>query len=185
MELKDAIYGRRAIRQFMAEPVDRPLLERLIDAAIQAPSAVNGQPWHFTVIRDAVLLDSIAAHAKTYMLRLAVVNNFPNQIRAMLADENYHIFYNAPALVVVSAGSGEWAIEDASLAAQNLMLAAYGEGLGSCWIGFAQAWLKTQEGRSTIGLENEFIPVAPIIIGRPAQPAPPVPRQPARTRWFD
>lgn len=119
------------------------------------------------------------------MLRLAVVNNFPNQIRAMLADENYHIFYNAPALVVVSAGSGEWAIEDASLAAQNLMLAAYGEGLGSCWIGFAQAWLKTQEGRSTIGLENEFIPVAPIIIGRPAQPAPPVPRQPARTRWFD
>lgn len=185
MELRDALYGRRAIRQFTGEPVARPALEQLIDDAIQAPSAVNGQPWHFTVIRNARLLDSIAANAKAYMLRLAVINNFPSHLRTTLAEDDYHIFYHAPALVVISAGSGEWAMEDASLAAQNLMLAAYAQGFGSCWIGFAQAWLKTAEGRNAIGLEADYVPVAPIIIGHPARPAPAVPRNPPRTRWLD
>jgi nitroreductase len=185
MELRDALYGRRAIRQFTPEPVARPVLERLIDAAIQAPSAINAQPWHFTVISKASLLDSIAVEAKAYMLRLAVVSDFPNHFRTTLAADDYHIFYHAPVLAVISARSGEWAMEDASLAAQNFMLAAYAEGLGSCWIGFAQAWLKTKDGRRAIGLEDEYLPVAPIIVGHPAQPVPPVPRQPARTRWFN
>ena len=185
MELRDALYGRRAIRHFTAEAVARPALERLVDAAIQAPSAVNAQPWQFTIIRNTALLDSIAAQAKNHMLSLAMANNFPSHFRTTLAEQDYHIFYHAPALIVISAGSGEWAMEDASLAAQNLMLSAYAAGLGSCWIGFAQAWLKTKEGRSAIELESEYTPVAPIIIGHPAQLPPPVPRQPARMRWLD
>lgn len=57
MEVIEAIYGRRATRAFTAEPVDKSLLEFLIEAAIQAPSAVNGQPWDFTVVRNKPLLD--------------------------------------------------------------------------------------------------------------------------------
>jgi len=45
MELIEAIYGRRATRAFTAEPVDRSVLEFLVEAAIQAPSAINEQPW--------------------------------------------------------------------------------------------------------------------------------------------
>ena len=185
MELREAIYGRRATRQFTPAPIARPILERLIDAAIQAPSAVNSQPWHFTVIRSGALLGSIAAEAKSYMLRMAAFGDFPSHLRTTLAAEDYQIFYHAPALVVISARSGEWAVEDASLAAQNLMLAAHAEGLGSCWIGFAQAWLRSKEGHHAIGLEAEYTPVAPIILGFPVQAVPPVPRQPVRTRWFD
>lgn len=185
MELRDALYGRRATRQFTPETVERPVLERLIDAAIQAPSAVNAQPWHFTIVRKASLLDSLAAKAKTYMLRFVSAGNFPGHFRATLATDDYHIFYHAPALVVISARNSEWTLEDASLAAQNLMLAAHAEGLGTCWIGFAQAWLKTPEGHSALELEDEYVPVAPLIIGHPAHAVPAVPRQPARTRWFD
>jgi len=49
MELEQAIYARRAVREYTTEPVDQVMLRRLIDAAIQAPSAVNEQPWSFTI----------------------------------------------------------------------------------------------------------------------------------------
>ena len=55
MDLKEAIYTRRAIREFTAEPISESVIRDLIDAAIQAPSAVNQQPWSFCVVREAVL----------------------------------------------------------------------------------------------------------------------------------
>ena len=47
------------------------------------------------------------------------------------------------------------------------MLAAYAEQLGTCWIGFAQAYLNTAEGKAAVGIPEAWIPVAPIIVGRP------------------
>ena len=61
MDLKEAIYGRRAVREFTAKPVDEEVLRQLIDAAVQAPSAVNQQPWLFTVVRDKALLETMYA----------------------------------------------------------------------------------------------------------------------------
>ncbi len=59
------------------------------------------------------------------------------------------------------------------------MLVAHAYGLGTCWIGLAQDWLGTTEGRRAIGVSDEFLPVAPIIVGHPAGSVPPVPRNPA------
>ena len=56
MDLKEAIYSRRATREFTADPIDEKTVRALIDAAVQAPSAVNTQPWSFCVIRDKALL---------------------------------------------------------------------------------------------------------------------------------
>lgn len=185
MELIEAIYGRRAARAFTAEPVDRSVLEFLVEAAIQAPSAVNEQPWDFTVIRSNPLLDRISSAAKAHVLKANQDTAPPPHLREHLENPDFHIFYHAPALIVISANSGDWAVEDASLAAENLMLAAYARGLGSCWIGFAQRWLETEEGRQAIGLPRDFVPVAPIIVGHPSAPIPPVPRNRARLRWLD
>ena len=69
MDLKEAIYTRRAVREFTAEPVDEMTIRQLIDAAIQAPSAVNQQPWSFCVVRDQALLARISSEAKAHMLR--------------------------------------------------------------------------------------------------------------------
>ena len=71
----------------------------------------------------------------------------------------------------------------AILAAENLMLAAYAHGLGACWIGFAQRWLATEEGRRTIKAPEGFLPVAPIIAGHPGKAAPAVLRNPSQIRW--
>jgi nitroreductase len=184
MELTEAIYGRRATRAFTTEPVSKLLLEKLINAAIQAPSAVNGQPWYFTVIENQPLLDKISSESKKYMLKAMENKEFPEHLHEHLESPDFHTFYHAPALVVISSKAGNWAVEDATLAAQNLMLAAYGEGLGSCWIGFAQHWLGTPEGKRTIGLSGDYMPVAPIIVGHPDGTPQPVARNPARIQWI-
>jgi nitroreductase len=132
MNLQDAIYGRRSVREYTRDPVDDGLLRRLIDAAIHAPSAVNEQPWSFTVVRDQALLERISREAKAYMLGTLSTDPTSNHLRRLLSDANFQIFYHAPALVLISAVSeSPWAIEDCALAAENLMLSAYAAGLCS------------------------------------------------------
>ena len=65
MNLTQAISGRRSTRDYTSEPVDEKLICRLIEAAVQAPSAMNQQPWTFTVIRDQALLERVAGHGLT------------------------------------------------------------------------------------------------------------------------
>lgn len=69
MDLLKAIYSRRAVREFTEEPIDNKTLRQLIDAAIQAPSAVNEQPWLFSVVLDKKLLSQISREAKEYVVK--------------------------------------------------------------------------------------------------------------------
>ena len=105
--------------------------------------------------------------------------------RQLLSDPDFQIFYHAPALIVIAAvAASPWAVEDCSLAAENLMLATHAEGLGSCWIGFAQPWLNSPAGKAALGFPAAYIPVAPIIVGRPKAAPPPVPRKTPEIRWI-
>lgn len=184
MDVKDAIYARRAVRDFTAEPVDEKTLQQLIDSAIQAPSAVNQQPWSFCVVRDKALLARISHDAKTHMLKTSPVAA-SHHFQELLSDPKFDIFYRAPVLVLISSVvESPWAVENCSLAAENLMLAACAAGLGTCWIGFAQTWLGTSEGKAALGLPAEFVPVAPIIVGHPKSASPPVPRKTPDIRWI-
>jgi nitroreductase len=185
MELEQALYGRRATREYTAEPVDEAVLETLIDAAIQAPSAINRQPWAFCVIRDPALLDRISHEAKALMLRSSPVGLAGHHFEEMLGNPAFHIFYHAPVLMLICATEQSvWSHVDCTLAAQNLMLAAHGKGLGSCWIGFAQAWLEAKEGRAALDLPSNWTPVAPVIVGHPRGTAQAPPRRKAELRWI-
>src|ERR1039458_6831496 len=184
MDLKEAIYTRRAAREFTAEPVDDETLRQLIDAAVQAPSAVNQQPWSFCVVRDQALLARISSEAKAHMLRTSPVALLPH-FQERLNNPNFHIFYHAPALVLISSlAESPWTIENCSLAAENLMLAARAAGLSTCWIGFAQTWLGTPEGQAALNLPANYVPVAPIIVGHPKSEPPPIPRKEPEIRWI-
>jgi nitroreductase len=127
---------------------------------------MNGQVWHFTIITRQELLDRIALHA-----RLWVQENEPwlagnQEVRALLAAPDFHMLHHAPALIVISAPiAGKWTAEDCAVAAQNLMLAATGQGLGSCWIGLVQGWLNSPEGRQAIALPAGERVVAPLVVG--------------------
>jgi len=186
MDVREAIYTRRAVREFTAEPVDEKTLRDLIDAAIQAPSAVNQQPWSFSVVRDKAVLGKISREAKSYMMRSSPVGLVSHHFEQILNDASFDIFYHAPVLVVISTITDiPWAVEDCSLAAENFMLAARAAGLGTCWIGFAQGWLGTPDGKAAIKLAPAYRPVAPIIVGHPKSTPPAVPRKPPEIRWID
>jgi nitroreductase len=185
MELMEAIFGRRSVRDYLPDPVPQEAIIRFVDAAVHAPNARNQQPWRFVVIRERSLLDRISHEAKKHMLNATPLGALPELLNERLSDPDYHIFYHAPALIVISAiAQGLWMIEDCALAAANLMLAAHGAGFGSCWIGLTQAWLGTPEGKRIIGVPETQVPVAPIIIGIPRTPSPAIPRKAPEVRWI-
>jgi nitroreductase len=184
MDLNDAIMSRRSVREYTAEQVDEPTIRRLIDAAVHAPNAVNQQPWTFTVVRDQSLLDRVSRDAKVHMQA-----NMPAGLQSarfhMLGDPSFNIFYHAPVLILISAvAAGPWIVEDCALAAENLMLAACAADLGSCWIGFAQGYLNTPEGKQALGLPPATVPVAPIIAGHPKGTPSAVARKEPEIRWI-
>jgi nitroreductase len=184
MEFESIIRNRRSVRDYEARVVEEASILRVIDAAIQAPSASNEQPWTFTVVRDAALLDRLSHEAKVHALSTMPADASSGRYRTMLADPGFQIFYHAPALIVIAASApGGWVSENCALAAQNLMLAACSLGLGSCWIGFAQRYLNTPAGKQALGIPDSWMPVAPLILGHPRTAPAAVPRKPATIRW--
>ncbi len=186
MDLMDAIFHRRAIRDFTEAPVEDEAIRFVIAAAIRAPNAMNRQPWSFAVVKDRAVLDRCAQRAKAHVLGGISPGSPLAHYRDHLASREFHIFYNAPALIVISATAPDpMATQDCCLAAENLMLAAHASGLGTCWIGFAEAWLRQPEGRQELGLPSHHLPVAPIIIGHPSITLPAPPRGEPDILWIE
>jgi nitroreductase len=180
----EAIRQRRSVRNYSSEAIDEAVLRSIIDAATWAPSAINQQPWLFTVVRGQATLNHISSQAKEHLLSTPA-GSMPMHMREVLSNPDFQIFYHAPVLILISARTaGPWMIEDCALAAENLMLEACAAGLGSCWIGFAQGWLQTPEGKKVLNLPSDCLPVAPIIVGRAKSTAPIVPRKGADIRWI-
>jgi len=185
MEFDKALHARRAVREYTKEPVDEATLRRLIEAATLAPSAMNEQPWLFTVIRDKALLARISTASKAASLAATAPGSMPRRLRERLENPAYDIFYGAPVLIVISSATdGRWAAVNCSLAAENLMLAALDAGLGTCWIGFAQNWLGLPEAKAALELPPDSVPVAAIIVGHAASFPPPVPRKEPAISWI-
>ena len=72
MQLEEAIFNRRSVREYTREAVGEATVKRLIAAAVQAPNAVNEQPWTFTVVRDRRVLEQLSRAAKLHMLATSV-----------------------------------------------------------------------------------------------------------------
>ena len=122
MEFSKVISERHSIRKFSEQAVPRELLDSLIQAAIQAPSASNLQAWRFVVADDPALVKKINMFSPG-------MSGDPKAVIAICSDYKY----------AESRKSGKHykdygCIMDASMAAQNLMLAAVDAGLGTCAI---------------------------------------------------
>ena len=166
------ILTRRSVRSYQNRPVPREVLEAVLNAGLWAPSASNRQTWHFTVITDPKTIDEINERGKQWM-----ANSGSESHMKRAGDPNFHIFFHAPCLLLVSyrkepEWNSNWGEVDTALAAQNIMLAAHAMGLGSCYIGWLTPWLKSEEGSALLkklGIEEPLHPFHFITLGYPTE----------------
>lgn len=178
MELREAINNRRSIRSYTDVKVSKKMIDELFQAAVQAPSAMNAQPWAYAVIQDEILLKEYSTKAKQYLLASMDKTPIFNKYKSWFENPDFNIFYNARSLVIILAkAEGFHTAMDCCLAAQNLMLTAHSLGLGTCWIGFARNFLNLPEIQNELGIPSGYEVVAPIIVGYPQVNPPAVPKK--------
>ncbi len=141
MDLYEAIKGRRSVRQFKEDVVPEELIERILQIAMWAPSGMNQQNWYFVVVKGEQLrrLRQLSKQAFDKHIK-GVVSLVFHGNPAILEDTRrfFSTLGNAPvAISVYRAETPEGDLTDiqsVAAAIQNLLLAAYAEGLGACWM---------------------------------------------------
>ena len=143
------IQKRRSIRKYKDKPVSDEQVDLLLHAAMSAPSAGNEQSWYFVVLRDRAKIDRIielhpyAGPLKTAPVGILVCGDL---------DRRQH--------------GGMW-VQDCSAAVQNILLAAAGIGLGTCWIGMHPIPEREAGVRELLSLPDNLVPFAVISVGVP------------------
>ena len=100
----EAIKSRRAIRSYEDKPVPESAIQTMLEAATYAPSAINVQPWKFTLITNKAEMKHLSDVAKPALIRALpdVGDEGLVGLKKRLSDPNYNIFHNAPLLIFVS-----------------------------------------------------------------------------------
>lgn len=178
MEVIDAIHQRRSVRRYLDRDVETEAVRKIIDAAIQAPSGLNQQPWAFAVFHGHQRLKDYSNRAKRYLISHYPTTFEPHPRTQLYEDPDYDMFYGAGTLIVIYAIPGKLdAAEDCCLAAENLMLAAHALGLGTCPIGFARPWLDLPETKRMLDVPEHYHAIFPLVVGYPDGEPEPVPRR--------
>ena len=157
------IFARRSIRKYTSEPVSKEDTEKLLQAAMAAPSAGNRKPWHFITITDRENLNEIAEkHPYAKMM------------------------YDAPLCIVVCddpsvrtpSAPHSFAFQDCAAATMNILHAAVGLGLGAVWLGLGSESLE-ELVRELFGVPEDVLPISLVVIGHPDEQKEP------RTQYDD
>ncbi len=174
MEYSELLHNRRSIRSFTDMPVTNEILLELIKESTLAPNSSHSQIWKFSVVNSREMIRRVSDESKKNICRRIDDNpaDYAKMYEAALRNPDYNVFYNAPALVIIS-GPADYRnlLVDCALCAGYLMYAAVARGLGTCWINLG-ADVRDTELRAALGLTDELRIVAPIIIGYPASIPP-------------
>jgi nitroreductase len=163
--LVEKVLSRRSVRKYTADDIPDDLLTTILEAGRQAPSATNLQPWHFIVITDS-------------------------QLKQQLADGPYNRFIPESPVTIVGCADASvivknpylkklyekhaFAIVDVSIALQNMVIAAWALGVGSCWIGdFHESHVK-----ALLHIPDHWNVVALLTLGYPLNPPNPKTKKP-------
>ena len=165
LELVNARQSDRAYEP--GRKIEREVLERIVEAARLAPSACNGQPWHFTVItEDALLKDVAAATASLGM------NKFAKDASALVLIT--HESTNITSRLGCGIKDKDFPMMDLGIASAYMTLAAESEGIGSCILG----WFDEREIKELVGIPQKKRLLLDITIGYSLKPKKPKVRKP-------
>jgi nitroreductase len=151
MDLLEGIFSRRSIRRYRDREISEEHLQLILKAGMQAPSAVNKQPWHFIVVQDHRILHRITqVHPHARMLDEAALG--------ILVLGDTHLEH----------GPGYWAV-DCGAATQNILLAAHGLGYGAVWLGIHPREERRMAFRELFDLPGYIQPFAMVSVGHPGE----------------
>ena len=151
METMDNIFSRRSVRRYLPKPVSSDLIENVLKAGMNAPSAGDEQPWHFIIIdKHDLLLNISESHPYAKMLKDAPI--------AILVCGDLQVLKFKDL----------W-IQDCSAASENMLLAAHDLGLGAVWIGVYPAENLVREVRNILSIPQHIVPFSIIGMGYPAE----------------
>lgn len=145
------IHSRKSVKSFTEATVSSVALDKIVRAGMAAPTAVNKQPWSFVVVTDKKKINALAAGLS-----------------------NARGIDKAGAVIIVCAEpekanlqSKDFAIIDASLASENIMLATEALGLGGHWTASYPYEDKMKHVRTVLGIPATIIPLNVILVGVP------------------
>ncbi len=156
----ETIRTRRSVRSFRNRPVEKDVLEAVVEAGRYAPTGMNRQDvWFFVTDKPELIRELSELNADV--------------MKAANPSYKGDPFYHAPAVVAVLADASDpnW-VKNGSLAMGNMMLAAHSLGLGSCWINRADAVFDSEAGRGLLdgyGIPKNAAGVGFCILGYPGE----------------
>jgi len=156
MDAIEAILSRRSIRKYKKETLSKELIDELLSAAMNAPSACNEQPWHFVVIQDRKVLDEVP---KYHPYSIPAIREAP---AAIVVCADLHL----------AAEDGAWWVQDCSAATENILIAAQAKGLGAVWLGIYPKEDRVEGLKALLALPQDVIPLSIISLGYPAEKRP-------------
>ncbi len=124
-ETMQSILARRSYKVFDGRPIPDEALETIVTAGLYAPTGMNRQPWHFTVIRSREMLEKFGAARRS----LPMPPGMPAAAAAAMGDP----MRSAPVMILVSAKEGGTSPQDCCLAMENMFIAAASLGIMSGW----------------------------------------------------
>ena len=150
MSLLDLILTRRSIRRYQNKEIPEEVLQQILETGRQAPSAANRQPIRFVVVNNHRILKILCDNLITRFVKYAPL--------AIVGCAN-----------TKSLLTGKWAVVDATIAMQNMVIAAWSLGIGSCWIGACNQ----RKVKELLKIPDKWKVVALLTFGYPAeQPKP-------------
>ena len=154
MDAITAIKTRISTREFSSQPISDETLHAILEAGMSGPTAVNARPWSFIVVRDKATIENLAAAGSRPLTPLTTA-----AMVIVVCGDLSRAFKFVPDFWIV----------DASIAAQNMILAAHAMGVGSVWIGGWPAPDRLQTFTEFFGLPDGIVPHSVIAFGYPAQ----------------
>jgi nitroreductase len=159
METLEAIKTRRSIRQYKKEIISNDILKELLEAGMSGPTGGNNKPWQFIIINDPEILREIPNVPSGAPFA-------PDAPLAILVCGDLEKYQGIP-----QEFQDVWVI-DCSIAAQNILLAAHGKGLGAVWTGVYPMEERVNGIKALLELPKNIIPLVLIVIGYPAEQLP-------------